>query len=33
VIGIAPEVARQSLLHARAEFKSIVSALAAKPRR
>ena len=33
VLGVAPEVARQSLLHARAEFKSIVSALAAQPRR
>ncbi len=33
VLGVAPEVARRSLLHARDEFKSIVSALAALPRR
>jgi RNA polymerase sigma-70 factor, ECF subfamily len=33
VLSLGPEAARQSLLHARAEFKSIVAALAAAPRR
>jgi DNA-directed RNA polymerase specialized sigma24 family protein len=32
VMSLSPEVARQTLLHARAEFKSIVAALKAEPR-
>lgn len=33
VLSLGPEAARQTLLHARTEFKSIVAALAATPRR
>lgn len=33
VLSLGPEAARQTLLHARAEFKSIVAALATAPRR
>jgi len=33
VLSLGPEAARQTLLHARVEFKSIVAALAATPRR
>jgi DNA-directed RNA polymerase specialized sigma24 family protein len=33
VLSLTPEAARRTLLHARAEFKSIVAALAATPPR